>query len=352
MPSITGSPSGGGGTGSAVTTKQRGRVLSTHSVPLRESLAYWHDAVFETLVGMDISTEDRTYDAKMRIDRLGDLQITTVDCDPGTVYRAPRLIARGDGEQVFVALQSTGVAQVEQDGRATELRPGDVAFFETIRPFRTRFPQRFQMKIFAVPRCLLGQREADLQQITARGLRPGEGLTAVLSPFMAQLADTCDSYSAAITDRLGSSAVSLLAAVAQEQIGKGSAELPGADQVLLLRVQTFIRWHLCDPDLTPLVIARAHQISVRYLHRLFENEGTTVCRLIRELRFEECRRELASPGPASAGVGTVARRWGFTSATHFSRVFRGRYGMPPTEWLRRERGQGSHEEDRCPVDSR
>ncbi|MET7697818.1 helix-turn-helix domain-containing protein [Streptomyces sp. NPDC005485] len=351
MPAITVSPRWGGGTGLDVTATPRSQVLSTHSVPRRESLAYWHDAVLATLVGMDIFAEGGTYNATMRTDQLGDLQIITVDCDPGEVYRAPRFIARGDGEQIFVALQDTGIAQVEQDGRSTELHPGDVSFYETIRPFRTRYPQRFRMRVFAVPRRLLGQSEADLQRITARALRPTAGLAAVLSPFMARLADTCASYSGAIAHGLGSSAVNLLAAVAQEQLGKSSADGPGTDQVLLLRVQTFIRWHLSDPDLTPAVIARAHQISVRYLHRLFENEGTTVCRWIRELRFEECRRELASPGVASAGIGAVARRWGFTSATHFSRVFRSRYGMPPTEWLLRERTQGSREEDRCPVPS-
>lgn len=352
MPAIIGSPRGGGCAGRDVMATPRSHVLSTHSVPLRESLAYWHDAVLATLVGMDILAEGGTYNATMRRDQLGDLQIITVDCDPGEVHRAPRFIARDDGEQVFVALQSTGVAQVEQDGRSTELRPGDVSFYETIRPFRTRYPQRFRMRVFAVPRRLLGQSEADLQRITARALRPTAGLAAVLSPFLTQLADTCDSYSDAIAHRLGSSAVNLLSAVAQEQVGKSAAAGPGADQVLLLRVQTFIRWHLSDPDLTPAVIARAHQISVRYLHRLFENEDTTVCRWIRELRFEECRRELTSPGPAGAGIGTVARRWGFTSATHFSRVFRSRYGMPPTEWLLRERTRGSREEDQCSVLSR
>ncbi|MFF3874878.1 helix-turn-helix domain-containing protein [Streptomyces sp. NPDC001978] len=317
-------------------TSPRAKVLTTRSVPLRESLDFWHDAVLATLVGMDIATEGRTYDAALRTDHLGDLQITTVDCDPGRVHRAPRFIARGDGRHVFVALQSTGRAQVEQDGRTTELRAGDIGFFETVRPFRTTFPERFQLKIFAVPRDLLERPEADLRQLTARALRPSGGLTALLTPLMSRLADTSEAYGTPMAERLAQGVIDLMAATAAHQLGEDPTELPGADRVLLLRIKTFVRWHLSDPGLTPQVIAGAHDISVRSLHRLFEAENTTLCQWIRELRLHECRRELAARAPGSASLGQVARRWGFTSLAGFSRAFRSSFGLSPTDWLDRD----------------
>jgi len=94
----------------------------------------------------------------------------------------------------------------------------------------------------------------------------------------------------------------------------------------------FIDRHLADPDVTPEVIARAHHISVRYLHRLFEAEDITVSRWIQRRRLQECRRELARREVAGRTIAAVARRWGFTSAAHFSRVFRATYGMSPVEW--------------------
>lgn len=317
------------------TLPRRGQVLCTSSVPARESLEFWHDAVLATLVGMDIEAQGATYDATMRTDRLGELRITTVDCDPGEVHRSSRHVARGDGTQVFVAVQASGTAQVEQDGRCTELRPGDIAFFETVRPYRTRFPQRFQLKIFAVPRLLLGQPESALGRITARAIRPAGGLAALLSPFMSRLADTSQTYTGPVADRLAESAVGLLAAAAAQQLGEEPADLPGAERVMLLRVRQFVRWHLADPDLTPAVIARAHGISVRYLHRLFEEEGTTVGRWIRRLRLQECRKELTD----ATSLGSVARRWGFSGTSHFGRAFRREYGTSPTDWLQGERAR-------------
>ncbi|MFI1332944.1 helix-turn-helix domain-containing protein [Streptomyces sp. NPDC020845] len=321
----------------ALSARSRAQVLTTRSVPPRESLDFWHDAVLATLVGMDIATEGGTYDAAMRIDQLGDLQITTVECDPGRVHRAPRFIARGDGRDVFVALQSAGRAQIEQDGRTAALRAGDIGFCETIRPFRTTFPERFRLKVFAIPRSLLQRSEADLQRLTARVLRPNGGLPALLAPLLERLADTSETYATPVAERLAEDVIGLVAATAAEQVGEDPAELPGADRVLLHRIKTFVRWHLSDAGLTPQVIARAHGISVRYLHRLFEAEDSTLCQWIRELRLDECRRELAAQAPGSVSVAQVARHWGFTSSTRFSKAFRGSFGMSPTDWVDRQR---------------
>ncbi|WP_406441629.1 helix-turn-helix domain-containing protein [Streptomyces sp. NBC_00631] len=319
---------------------ERTRVLTTRSVPPDESLEYWHDAVFDTLVGMEIAAEGPAYDATLRTDRLGDLRITTVEADPGRVHRGPRFIARGDGREVFVAVQGTGRARVEQDGRATELLPGDIGFFETRRPFRTTFPDRFRMKIFAIPRPLLMLSEADVRQLTGRAVHPGDGLPALLGPLLERLADTSASYTTPMAERLSESVIDLVAATAADQLGADPAELPGADGVLLTRVRTYIRWHLSDPGLTPSVIARAHGISVRCLHRLFEGEGTTVCRWIRDLRLGECRRELAARPPGPVSLGEVARRWGFTGAAGFGKAFRSSFGLSPTDWLDRVRADG------------
>lgn len=311
----------------------RGVVITTRAVPEQESLEFWRDAVMANLIGLNIDTDLPAVDAEMRTDQLGDLQISRVESDPAEVHRAPRFIARGDGGRVFVAVQGAGRALVEQDGRTTELNPGDIAFFETMRPYRTRFPEPFVLKIFAVPRDLLGTSEGELRQLTARALRPTHGIVALLSPFMDRLADTSTSYDTVAAARLAQSMTGLLAATAAHQLGVRTADLPGADRVLLLRIKTFIRWHLSDPDLSPQVIASAHGISVRYLHKLFGEEGTSVGRWIRELRLRECRTELAAGG-GTVSIGQIARRWGFSGSAHFGRAFRSVHGVSPSDWTR------------------
>ena len=103
---------------------------------------------------------------------------------------------------------------------------------------------------------------------------------------------------------------------------------------LLSTVQAFIQQHLGEPWLSPATIAAAHHISLRSLHQLFHDEGLTVAGWIRQRRLEYCRRELSDPALASRPVAAIAARWGFSSASDFSRAFRAVHGLPPAEFRR------------------
>ena len=104
---------------------------------------------------------------------------------------------------------------------------------------------------------------------------------------------------------------------------------------VLLNIQSFIEANLGDPDLDPERIARASFISTRYLHKLFEAEGTSVCRWIRTSRLERCRRDLLDPELDHETILAIASRWGLPGPQQFSRLFRSAYGCSPSE-LRRE----------------
>jgi AraC-like DNA-binding protein len=78
----------------------------------------------------------------------------------------------------------------------------------------------------------------------------------------------------------------------------------------------------------------AHHVSIRYLHRLFETQQTTVADWIRRRRLDRCRRDLVDPALRDLPVNAIAARWGLLNAAHFSRTFRAAYGVPPVEYRR------------------
>src|SRR5262249_10269331 len=110
---------------------------------------------------------------------------------------------------------------------------------------------------------------------------------------------------------------------------------------ILLSVQSFIELNLGDPELDPERIARATFISTWYLHKLFEAEGTSVCRWIRETRLERCRRDLIDPALGDETILAIASRWGLPGPEHFSRLFRSAYGCSPSELRRESKASGS-----------
>ncbi|MGR6973163.1 AraC-like ligand-binding domain-containing protein [Streptomyces cynarae] len=301
-------------------------------MPTRHRLAYWRAALSQTFAPVAIDIPDEVCSGTIRTSRLGHLRVATVDGDPMSARRTPQLIAQDEEEHLVVKLLVRGVAGVLQDAREAHLHPGQIVFCDTARPLRMEFPQPFQTKSLVVPRRLLGLEESDLRRLTATPLHPDTTAGSLLAPFLTQLVDTAATYPSATGEALARHVVDLLTVLIEERLHQQAGDAPSAARLLLARIQVFIDRHLADPDLTPEAIARAHQISVRYLHKLFQTENVTVSRWIQRRRLQECRRDLARRQAAGRTIAAVARQWGFTSPAHFSRVFRDVYGMSPVEW--------------------
>jgi AraC-like DNA-binding protein len=101
---------------------------------------------------------------------------------------------------------------------------------------------------------------------------------------------------------------------------------------MMLRIQSFIERNLADPLLSPGMIAAAHHISVRGLHKMYEAEEQTIAASIRRQRLEGSRQDLLDPGLRDRPVSAVGARWGFQDPAAFSRAFRAAYGVPPAEY--------------------
>lgn len=96
---------------------------------------------------------------------------------------------------------------------------------------------------------------------------------------------------------------------------------------------------LADPDLTPALLARRLNVSLRTLHRAFASTGESVAAYIRRRRLEQARRALISRSHGT--ISEIAARWQFADSSHFSRTFRRYYGQTPTQFARDHRHQGS-----------
>lgn len=257
---------------------------------------------------------------------------------------AYRLTARAGGAYLFVGLHGTRVPSAARIPDLS-LHPGDICFYDANHPPLLDFPEHCRLKVFLVAREELGLEDGgdDLRRLVAHPVPRSSRLGTLLSPFLSELADTAVSAVSAeppVGEMLARNAVNLLATLAAEQLGRARTGAQGGDRgdtpvgrsPLMARVLRYIDAHLADADLSPEVIAGAHHISVRYLHRLFQDEGTSVGRWVQRRRLEECRRDLVLGVRNRRTIASVAGRWGFLSATHFSRVFRAAYGMSPSEW--------------------
>ncbi|MFD4561930.1 helix-turn-helix domain-containing protein [Streptomyces sp. NPDC058469] len=235
-----------------------------------------------------------------------------------------------DGSRRIALVQPRfGRVRLAQDGRDGTVGVGEFALVDTARPHLAAFPDTFRGSLFTVPSTVLGPRAEDIGRVTAAPIDAATGVASLLRPLLDALAADASDFPCEVAERLARTVTDMLVTLVTEQTGSFTEEpeLPELAQ----RVRRHIDAHLGDPDLGPASVAGAHHISLRSLHLLFEQQGTTVGRWIRRRRLEECARDLASPGGGSA-VATVGRRWGFVNDSHFSRAFRAAYEVSPSEW--------------------
>jgi AraC-like DNA-binding protein len=188
---------------------------------------------------------------------------------------------------------------------------------------------------FMFPPSLLPLPPSALKRLTAMSIPATAGVGDLTAQFLLQLARNVDHYNPAEAARLSTAALEVLATRLAHELDVHDWDTPEARrQALLTTVQGFIQQHLGDPQLSPPAIAAAHHMSLRSLHQLFHDAGLTVAGWIRQRRLECCRRDLADPALAYRPVAAIAARWGYSSASDFSRVFRAAHGLPPAEYRR------------------
>jgi len=313
-------------------------LIDTHEVSARDRLDFWSAAAFEAYLPVQIRTPAKDdFEARMWGYRFGPLSLFRIAAAANSMMRTSRAIAACDPECLHVSIVLRGQIHAVQEGRTGVAGVGDVISYETSHPVVFRAVEPFETIVVRVPRELLGRQETQISNLTAVGISGREGLPRAAIAFVRGLIGGLEDGT--ITSADAPNAVDSVLDVIRGLYSTPAAALEPtrlrSRAEILLNVQAFIEANLGDPDLDPEEIARASFISTRYLHKLFEAEGTTVCRWIRASRLERCRRDLLDPALSRETILEIASRWGLPGAQHFSRLFRSEYGCPPSE-LRRE----------------
>ncbi|HUC55818.1 MAG TPA: helix-turn-helix domain-containing protein [Streptosporangiaceae bacterium] len=260
---------------------------------------------------------------------LGDLRISRVSADAHLASRTQRMIAAKDQDYYKVGLLTAGSCQLGQQGRQVTLFPGDLAIYDCRRPYTMAFDDWFDMSFLMFPCQRLRLPPAAVDRVLATRVPGSESTGSLVASFLGSLVGNLEHSADGVNHRLADNVLDLLATLFGERTGGEPTDPCAVRQSLLLRVCAWIDANLSDPELVPETIARANHVSIRYLHRLFHDEGTSVARWVRERRLDNCRRDLEDPVHAARHVVAIARRWGFDDAAYFSKIFKASYGEPP-----------------------
>lgn len=303
------------------------RVTTSVAHNLRE----FRTAVSASFVPLNVTTsKPDPFWGQIRSTSIDEVHICEVSAARHTVERTPELIARSETHYFKLSLLLTGSGLLIQDGREAVMGPGDLAIYDTQRPYSLVFDDDFSTMVVMFPTHLIDLPADTVGRLTARKMSGEEGLGSMVAPFLTQLAGNLEQLNGSTATRLTHSALDLITTLLSNELDL-TDEASHPHRVLMQRIHAYIDANLASPELGPAQISTAHFISTRHLHGLFQEQNTTVSSWIRGRRLERCRRDLLDPVLASRPVSAIAARWGFVDAAHFSRVFKAAHGMSPSE---------------------
>lgn len=84
-------------------------------------------------------------------------------------------------------------------------------------------------------------------------------------------------------------------------------------------------------DVSATTLAVRQRVTPRYIHKLFESEGTTLSRFILGQRPAHVHRMLADARYVGSTISAIAYKAGFGDLSTFNREFRRHYGQTPSD---------------------
>jgi AraC-like DNA-binding protein len=310
-------------------------VFRTDDVPKADRFDSWYQLVGGPTVPVIAHTEHPAdfHAVTRRLDLDSMRAYSLSGSPPVRGNRTPKLVRQSDPEFYSLAHLVRGTSRFAQDDWAETYRPGDLMFFESSHPFvcwmgDDRDGGAWHLVQVQFPRVLLPQPDL-VSRLIGKRLSNHDGVRTLLSGYLRQLVNLSAQYRPEDRTGLLTATINLITALLTHEV---EPERPWDPDVQRTRILDFMRRHLADPNLNPAMIAAAHHMSTRTLHKLFQTHDVTIAGWIRRHRLENCRRDLTDPHQRTRPIHAIATRWGLTDNAHFSRLFRATYGISPAAY--------------------
>ncbi|HEX3914309.1 MAG TPA: helix-turn-helix domain-containing protein [Steroidobacteraceae bacterium] len=250
------------------------------------------------------------------------------------LVRRAQEIGSDSRDRYVVYLPLSGDIEFAQFGRELTCGPSSsFAFLSAAEPLTHTKLGNNDTLCFLMPRVFVDQRLVNGQDKCARPSESAVGVGHLAGVSLATFARDAAKMSAqefqSVCQMIGD--IVLLALSCKADLMSGERTIRAAN---LARIKSIVRSRAADPDLSPGDIARQCRLSLSYIHNLFRDERRTLGEFVKSERLQRAHQLLKSPRTPRMTVTDVALECGFSSSSHFSRVFSQTFGLAPRDVLR------------------
>ena len=276
------------------------------------------------------SLVDRQFHTDATVRSLADLDAVWSASSPVRVSRTKHLLADGNDNLVFQWADSAGYCK--HLGHEFALGPRDAVVLSCCDPGSVMFRSTVNLISFSVPRSVLGPSLRDAHACLARPVPAASSALRLLVRYLEFLREECATATPELQNLAAAHVCDLLALTLgatrdATEIAKGR----GLRAARLSAIKTDIAENLVDGDFSIGNVSMRHQLTPRYVQMLFEFEGTTFTKFVREQRLARAHQMLASVRFDDWRISDIALACGFGDISFFNRSFRARYGAAPSD---------------------
>jgi len=254
--------------------------------------------------------------------RLSRYDAAIVSLNAHSVVRNRAMIRTDPGEHLFLLFQYQGFSRILQGDHCTDLATGDLYIADSTVPSQFIYEgQRSRQVSLHLPRR---EAMARLGPECAGGMAIARGDPKVLA--MQAVLHSLLTAEDAGSPAMGEALLNILAAYCQAH-RKGAPDPAGQ---LYRRALTRLVARAGDASFGLDELAADLGVSRRSVQRVFGDHADSFTARLLTVRLDMAQARLRSlTGAGRGGIARIAYECGFNDLSHFYRVFRGRFGMPP-----------------------
>jgi AraC-like DNA-binding protein len=239
----------------------------------------------------------------------------------------------GASDELFFGVNLTGRSTAIQRGQETTFANGDAVLLSCAdNAFNIPRPTPVFFIGLRVRREQLVAMVPDLDDRITRIIPGTTDALKLLSGYARTMLDEQALASPDIARVVGSHLLDLIAlSLGATRDSAVAAQAGGVRAARLQAIKTDMVANLANGWLTVAKIAARHHVTPRYVHKLFESEGTTFTQFILRQRLDRAYRMLRDQRFSMHSITSIAFEAGFGDLSYFNRAFRRRYSATPSD---------------------
>ncbi len=309
--------------------------FTTAGLAATERAAQWSNAIAAAYFPLSLRfSKPLDFCGKLDKTSIGRANLSRLVSQPVQYERRGQHIKSADNEDYLVTIPLTSSVEFRQLGRDVSCDPGGFIIERGDEPYRFSYNHPNDLYVLKVCKSDLTEQIRQPDQYCARVFDATQGIGALFVSMIRETQFHASSVSGNAGETLSRQLLELLALAIKSDPGATGSTTSSVRAAHLLRIEKIIHQNLKNSELSPDFISEACGISKRYLHDLFKDLNGTVAQQIREQRLLAAKT-LLHERPDLA-ISDVAYRFGFSDQAQFSRLFKAKFQVTPTDFRRTE----------------